>query len=86
MTNISDEVCEEFRRIVLEGVEHPSLRRILEHLIHRGEIQRACILKDMYAPGFADRKAFQETVARQYNEAFKPHRSSLSFRWEPPSL
>jgi hypothetical protein len=86
MTDISDEVCEEFRRIILEGVEQPGLRRMLEHLIRSGKVQTACIIKDMYAPGFVDRKAFQETVARQYNEAFKPHRSSLSFRWEPPSL
>ena len=47
MTDTSDEVCEEFRRIILEGVEHPSLRRMLEHLISKGDIQRACILKEM---------------------------------------
>ena len=49
MTDTSDEVCEEFRRIILEGVEQPNLRRVLEYLIRRGEIQRACMLKDMHS-------------------------------------
>jgi len=47
MTDTSDEVCEEFRRIILEGVEQPGLRRMLENLIRKGNIQRACILKEM---------------------------------------
>jgi len=49
MTDTSDEFCEEFRRIILEGVEQPGLRRMLEHLIRKGDIQRACIIKEMQA-------------------------------------
>jgi len=49
MTDTSDEVCEEFRRIILEDVKHPGLRRVLEYLIRRGQIQRACMLKDMHS-------------------------------------
>jgi hypothetical protein len=33
--------------IVLEGVESAALRRMLEHVVREGDLQRACILKEM---------------------------------------
>jgi hypothetical protein len=36
--------------IVLKGVTQPSLRRMLEHVVREGGLQRACILKGMLLP------------------------------------
>ena len=35
-------------QIILEGVEHPNLRKLLERVIRQGDFQRACILKEMH--------------------------------------
>lgn len=42
------QACEELLEIVLKGVENQNMRRMLEHLVRRGLVQRACIIKEMY--------------------------------------
>ena len=44
---LSADVSDELVAIVLEDVEEPNLRRVLEHLIRNDKLQQACILKDM---------------------------------------
>lgn len=44
---LPDEVADELVAIALEGVESPSVRRMLEYLVRDGQLQRACWLKDM---------------------------------------
>ena len=41
-------LCEMMLEIILKDVEHPSLRKLLEHVIRMGDFQRACILKEMH--------------------------------------
>jgi hypothetical protein len=35
-------------QIILEDVENPNLRKLLERVIRMGDFQRACILKEMH--------------------------------------
>lgn len=42
------DIAGELVEIVLRGVEHPGMRRMLEHVVREGDLQRACILKDMH--------------------------------------
>ena len=46
-SELSADVSDELVAIVLEDVEEPNLRRVLEHLIRNDKLQQACILKDM---------------------------------------
>jgi hypothetical protein len=36
--------------IVLEGVTQPAMRKMLEHVVREGDLQRACILKGILLP------------------------------------
>ena len=45
---MSDDITREWLELVLQDVEHPSLRKVLESLVRQGKMQRACILKDFY--------------------------------------
>ena len=42
------EACKDFLAIILDDVAHPNLRRMLESLIRRGDVQKACILKEFW--------------------------------------
>ena len=44
---LSADVADELVALVLEDVEEPRLRRVLEHLVRNDKLQQACILKDM---------------------------------------
>ena len=41
-------LCEMMLDIILQDVQHPNLRKMLEHVIRQGDFQRACILKEMH--------------------------------------
>lgn len=47
-TEVRLQVAEEFIEIILEGVEHPNLRRMLEYVVRKGDVQRACHLKEVF--------------------------------------
>jgi hypothetical protein len=47
MRELDAEACDLMAEIILKDVEHPNLRKLLEHVIRQGDYQRACILKEM---------------------------------------